>query len=155
MRFKFTWILVNKLAIGNAPQNIEHLNYLTKMNINSILSLNNIEETTFPIELINKFKFERYPLPDHQHKRIANLKEVEDVLNILDSLIEQSPVFVHCVASVERSPFIAMAWLIKKNNLSPQEALSYVMQIHPGTSPQTTQLKVLEKIYSSHQHIYE
>ena len=153
MSFKFTWILVNKLSIGNAPQKIEDINYLTKMGIKSILSLNSIEETIFHEALKNKFKFERYVLPDHKYKRIANLNEINEVVDILYSLMRQSPVFVHCVASIERSPLIAMAWLIKNNNLSPQEALSYVMQIHPGTSPQTTQLKVLEKIYSSQQNI--
>ena len=149
MSFKFTWILVNKLSIGSAPQSIKDIDELTKMGIRSILSLNDLNETIFLKDLGEKFDHKRFVLPDHKYNKIAKIEEIEKVLEILDSLLKKSPVFVHCLASVERSPLIAIALLVKKMNLTPQEALAYTMQVHPGTSPDTKQLVVLDKLKSN------
>mgnify|MGYP001214281408 FL=1 len=68
------------------------------------------------------------------------------MLSKLKKLISFGPVFVHCIASMERSPMICMAWLIKEHNLSVQEALDYLMNIHPGTNPLREQIEILEKL---------
>ena len=39
-----------------------------------------------------------------------------------------------------------MAWLIKTKGLTVNESLSYMMQVHPGTNPLPSQLKVLNKL---------
>ena len=64
-------------------------------------------------------------------------------MKILTEIKLLGPVFVHCVASVERSPLICMAWLIKMHNLSPKQALDYLMEIHKGTNPLPSQYNIL------------
>jgi protein-tyrosine phosphatase len=67
------------------------------------------------------------------------------VVTELGVLQRQGPVFLHCVAGVERSPLVAMAWLVKRHGLGWQAALEYVQQCHPGTSPLPEQLASLRR----------
>jgi hypothetical protein len=34
---------------------------------------------------------------------------------------------------MERSPLLCLAWLIRERRLSIEQALAYLMHIHPGT----------------------
>jgi hypothetical protein len=43
---------------------------------------------------------------------------------------------------------VCLAWLVRQRGLSPQRALDYLMQVHPGTSPLPGQLELLEVITS-------
>ena len=56
------------------------------------------------------------------------------------------PVYVHCVAAMERSPLVCLAWLVKQRRLKPARALDYLMQVHPGTNPLPGQLALLQKL---------
>ena len=47
---------------------------------------------------------------------------------------------------MERSPLVCIAWLIRNEKLSLQQALDYMMQVHKGTNPLPGQLKLLEEI---------
>ena len=60
--------------------------------------------------------------------------------------MREGPTFVHCVASIERSPLICMAYLIKKCNLTPIEALDYLMEVHPISNPLPGQFAILKKL---------
>jgi len=55
-------------------------------------------------------------------------------------------VFVHCLAAMERSPLLCMAWLVRSRGLSPQRALDYLQQQHPGTNPLPDQWRVLKQL---------
>ena len=48
-------------------------------------------------------------------------KKYDEALNQLIDLCEKGPVFVHCVASVERSPLLCMAFLVRKKSLNPYQ----------------------------------
>ena len=75
---------------------------------------------------------------------------VEDAINkaldMLEELKNFGPVYVHCVASKERSPLVCMGWLVKKHNLTPTQALDYMMEIHKGTNPLPKQFNLLKLI---------
>ena len=92
------------------------------------------------------FIAKRVVIPDHKYERELTLNEINNVLDILSELLKNGPVLVHCVAAVERSPLICMGWLIKNRDLSPQEALDYLMQVHPGTSPLSININLLNSI---------
>lgn len=146
--FKVDWVLVNELAIGRAPTKQIHLEALSNEGIKSILSLCSKEETGSYIDLEKFFITKRYVLPDHKSGRMPKLEELEKALSYLEDLKNNGPVYVHCVAAMERSPLICMSWLVKKHKISPTEALDYMMQIHKGTSPLPGQLSLLNKILS-------
>ena len=47
---------------------------------------------------------------------------------------------------MERSPLVCLAWLVSRHGQSPQAALDYLMQVHPGTNPLPGQLKLLNQL---------
>ena len=94
----------------------------------------------------NQFICERIVLPDHKYKEVLTMQQINEALVLLQSLMSNGPVFVHCKASVERSPLICMAWLVKKCNLNNFEALDYLMQIHPITNPLPNQFELLKDL---------
>ena len=145
-KYELDWVLINELAIGRAPIKLSDLQTIESKGIISILSLCSISEAKPPQELEQMFYAKRVVLPDHKYKREINVAEINKALDVLSELLTNGPVLVHCLAAVERSPLICMAWLIRNKNLSMQEALDYLMQIHPGTSPLSSQIKILNSI---------
>ena len=116
-----------------------HLLIIKNEGIKSIFSLCGDKEAPFLEELLELFSFQRYFLPDHKAGKIVTPEQILSSLKILKNLKKEGPVFIHCVASMERSPLICIAWLIKMHNLSLDEALNYMMQSHVGTNPSPLQ----------------
>ena len=96
------------------------------------------------------FRTQRIVLPDHRAGRLPTLDELQMSLQNLAELQEHGPVFVHCVAAMERSPLVCLAWLVQRHNMNPERALDYLMQQHPGTNPLPGQLALLQKIKIAH-----
>lgn len=142
----FNWVLVNKLAVGTAPRNLDDISTLRVNSIKSVLSLCSVEEVNPPKDFQLNFDCERLVLPDHTYGRLPTIEELEKTLALLKNLLQKPPVFVHCVASVERSPLVCLAWLVKYERLSPEYALQYLMDIHPTTNPLPGQYSLLYKI---------
>ena len=99
-----------------------------------------------PVGLDERFVHQHSVLPDHRTGRLPDLVELEAALDALAALLQQGPVFVHCVAAMERSPLVCLAWLVSRHRLTPQQALDYLMQIHSGTNPLAGQLALLDRL---------
>ena len=87
-----------------------------------------------------------YARPDQTPQAWA--AELEAALAVLSQLRQQGPVFVHCVAAMERSPLVCLAWLVSRHGQTPERALDYLMQVHPGTSPLAGQLALLGRLHN-------
>jgi hypothetical protein len=142
-RFRVDWVLVQELAIGPAPRAERHLERLAAEGVRGVLSLCGEEEAPPPGGLEQRFACRRVVLPDHRAGRMPVAEELGQALVALAELRRAGPVFVHCVAAMERSPLVCLAWLVRQRGLSPQRALDYLMQVHPGTSPLPGQLDQL------------
>ena len=142
-RFRLDWVLVEELAIGPAPRADRHMDRLQEAGIKAVLSLTSPEELALPGGLGERFTHQRWVLPDHRSGRLPELAELEGALAALAALLEQGPVYVHCVAAMERSPLVCLAWLVSRHRQSPERALDYLMQLHPGTNPLPGQLALL------------
>lgn len=129
--FTINWILINELAVGSPPINLSHLNELNKKGIKSILSLCSEKEAKI---VSNGFQHKRYILPDHSYGISPTKTQVLDVLILIEELKKNGPIFLHCKAGVERSPIICLAWLLKHMNLSLDNALEYLKEVHPKTN---------------------
>ena len=140
---RITWVLRAQLAIGPAPRDREHLQQLQAHGVRGVLSLCRPGEVMELPELGQWFETRCTPLPDHRSERPPTDEELERALAALEALLKAGPVYVHCLASMERSPLLCMAWLIRHHRLSRLEALDYLMQVHPGTSPLPEQLALL------------
>ncbi len=143
MNIKLDWILKEELAIGSAPKTYEDINKLKINGINGILSLCSNEENPFNINLKEYFNYRNILLPDHKYKTLLTIDKLKQALENLSILKKHGSVYVHCLAGVERSPLVCMGWLVKNHNLTPTQALDYLMNIHSGTNPLPQQLKLL------------
>ena len=146
-RFRIDWVLVDELAIGPAPRAPRHLERLADAGIKAVFSLCGEDEAPPPEDLSTRFVHERLVLPDHRSGRLPQASELEEALEVLLRLHQlHGPVYVHCVAAMERSPLVCLAWLVKQRRLKPARALDYLMQVHPGTNPLPGQLALLQKL---------
>ena len=146
--FRIDWVLVDQLAIGPAPRAERHLDRLQEAGIHCVLSLCATDEAP-PAGLSEVFRTSRYVLPDHRAGRLPSLDELETALAHLAEVQQHGPVFVHCVAAMERSPLVCLAWLVQKHRMKPEQALDYLMQQHPGTNPLPGQLALLHELKSA------
>lgn len=146
-RFIFDWVLVNNLAIGSIPESDKDLNTLVKLGIKSVLNLCCEDEGNISnIQKNKNLSIVRYTLPDHKADYDLRKENVYQALEILNSLFKNGPVFVHCYASVERSPLICIAWLMLNKSMSFINALDYLKEVHIQTNPLDKQLAVLREI---------
>ena len=145
-RFQVNWVLIDEILVGRAPRKEKHLLLLKSKGIKSILSLCSSKEVEFVNNLKNHFFWDQIVLPDHSYDRSISYEELNSSLEKLSNLKKNGPVFVHCVAAVERSPLICMAWLVKYKKMKPSSAMNYLMQVNPGTNPLPNQLNILDKI---------
>ena len=145
-RFRLDWVLVEELAIGPAPRAGRHLDDLEAEGLKAVLSLCSPAEAELAPGLAERFSHQRFVLPDHRTGRMPELAELEGALAALAALRQQGPVFVHCVAAMERSPLVCLAWLVSRHGQTPQRALDYLMQVHPGTNPLPRQLALLVQL---------
>ena len=144
--FSIDWILVDELAIGPAPKKEKHLEILENSNIKSILSLCSPDESPPPTDMSSRFICRRSILPDHSYGRDPTLEELKNALNTLINLTSLGPVFVHCLAGVERSPLVCISYLVQERRIPLDKALDYVMRVHPGTSPLSSQLNMIKNL---------
>jgi protein-tyrosine phosphatase len=144
--FPISWVLVGDLALGPAPVAARHLNKLEAEGITAVFSLCSTEEKPTAVGMEERFHCQRLVLPDHRSRTSLTLEQLEHALEILAALRNHGPVFVHCVAALERSPLVCLAWLMRQHGLSRQNALDYLLQVHPGTSPSAAHLMLLAQL---------
>ena len=145
--FQVDWVLVDELAIGPAPRKQRHLDRLHELGIKGVLSLGAFPEAEPPETFDQSFQTRRIVLPDHRAGRMPSTKELETALENLRELLNHGPVFVHCVAAMERSPLVCLGWLVMEHRMNPDRALDYLMQQHPGTNPLPGQLKLIQGLH--------
>ena len=146
MAIKINWVLNKKLALGPAPRKKEDLNKLKNNQIKSILSLCSENEVNVEVNYEEDFYCKRVILPDHKYEEALTIDQLNLAINTLAEIIEFGPVYVHCVAGIERSPLLCMAWLVKNYELTPTQALDYLMDVNAGTNPLPDQFSLLNLI---------
>ncbi len=143
MNIKLDWILSDEIAVGPAPKTYEDIDHLRINKISGILSLCSNEENPFNVKLKDYFNYRNILLPDHKYKYSLSIDQLNLALENLSILRKGGSVYVHCLAGVERSPLVCMGWLVKNHNLTPTQALDYLMDVHYGTNPLPGQMKLL------------
>ena len=143
-KFYVDWVITNRLGLGPKPRKIDHIKILNDFGFKSILSLCSEEEAPLVENCSEYLDFYRSYLPDHKANRNPSENELLMALSIYNKIKNNGPVYVHCVASVERSPLLCLAILIQDKKLKFQDALDYLMQVHPQTNPLIGQLKLLD-----------
>ena len=149
MSLSFDWVIKNELAVGKSPKLEKDLDFLKTKGIKSVLSLCSDEEGQIHSGIKTIFNYQQFILPDHKKDKSITSEHLEKAINNLSYLIKNKPVYVHCVASVERSPLVCMAWLLKTNYLTPIEALEYMNHTHKLTNPLPGHLATLNELFAT------
>ncbi|NEQ98523.1 MAG: dual specificity protein phosphatase family protein [Cyanothece sp. SIO2G6] len=112
--------------------------------IHTVVSLCSETEAALPNAVENQFHCIRYTLPDSRSSLTLDYLDVVRVLKIIHtSILQQRPVYVHCLAGMERSPTICLAYLCLYYGYNIDESLLWLKQIHPRTMPTEQQLNVV------------
>ena len=143
--FPVSWVLVNELALGPAPTAPRHLGKLEAEGITGVLSLCSTKEVEVPEDLDLRFHCLRVELPDHRTQGLLSLDQLQQAIDAIAKLRNRGPVFVHCVAGIERAPLVCIAWLMQQHGLSRQHAFDYLREVHTRTSPSASQLMLLNQ----------
>ena len=146
MAIKINWVLNNQLAVGSAPRKIEDIKELKNNRIRWIFSLCSKNEVNVEVNYEENFSCKRIVLPDHKYKETLSIDQLNLAINTLSEIIEFGPVYIHCVAGIERSPLVCMAWLVKYYDMTPTQALDYLMDVNTGTNPLPEQFNLLNLI---------
>ena len=148
-KFIFNWVLRNKLAIGTSPMNNNDLILLKNNNVKNILCLCNEEESKWHSDLEISFSCNRVILPDSNQKKLPTIIEIDNAYKILNDLVKNNVTFVHCFASMERSPLLCIMFMMNNYNLNLEESLDYLKRVHHLTNPRNKQLFLIKKYFSN------
>ncbi|NJN29247.1 MAG: dual specificity protein phosphatase family protein [Synechococcales cyanobacterium RM1_1_8] len=141
----FDWVLENRLAIGPLPRK-GWLRLLEQQQIRSIISLCAESEGKLPQELHHRFRCARVVLPDSHSGEPLRLAELSEVVDLIHwNLQKRQPVYLHCLAGIERSPLVAIAYLCRHQSMDLLDAAGWLSHVHPPSRPLTAQLQVVRQ----------
>ncbi|VDM94974.1 unnamed protein product [Thelazia callipaeda] len=87
-----------------------------------------------PDALQQEGHFMRIPVNDTYQEKL--LPHFEAAFKFLDGVCERGSVaLVHCLAGISRSPTLAIAYMMRRNNWTSEQAYRYVKERRPSISP--------------------
>lgn len=145
---RIAWVIPGRLAIGPLPQEQQQSEFV-QAQIKSVLTLCASHEGLVP-DWVQALRWQRCALPDSHYDRLINIDEIATAVEQLHQLVlTEPPVYIHCVAAIERSPLITLAYLCRHRSLDFWEALGHLQQAHRRTRPTDQQIKVLQQYLNS------
>lgn len=148
----FSWVIPGKLAVGGLPQVQDHPR-LQAANIKVVLSLCAEIEGCLPEAITRDFNCLRFILPDRYYTTQLEAHQLARAVDIVHQSVQnQLPVYVHCLAGIERSPTVCIAYLCLYQNLELWEALNWIKQVHPSAMPNESQLRTLREFLQVRQN---
>lgn len=142
-RFSVDWVLPGQLAVGRLPRSVDR-QVLKQAGIRTVFALCAESEGAWPVNLQEQFRCLRYVLPDSHYATRPTPQQVGEVVRLVHHSVEKSePIFVHCLAGIERSPSACIAYLCCYQRLPLWQALNWVKQVHPSSSPNDFQIQAI------------
>lgn len=140
-----SWVIPGKLAVGRMPRS-EEAPLLAAAKIQVILSLCADSERPLPPELSQQFRCLRLVLPDSHYATEMKPEQLVAAVKVVHrSFTNNLPIFVHCLAGVERSPTVCIAYLCRHHHLELWEAVNWLKQVHPFAMPTKSQIRVVQE----------
>jgi atypical dual specificity phosphatase len=140
------WILPNQLAIGAFPSDSTYP-LLLQAGIQTILTLCTEAEGILAPTFLETFQCIRYPLPDSHVNATIQLDQLQQAVDFVhQSLSNQRPLYIHCLAGIERSPTVCAAYLCLHHHIQPWEALHWLRQVNPRTRLIESQIQAIQQL---------
>lgn len=141
-----SWVIDNKLAVGPLPTEATQ-SVLLDAGIQSILTLCGEVEGTPPATLRQAVQWTRYVLPDSHYDYPLTVELIKPAIDIVrQSILDKRAIYVHCLAGIERSPTVCVAYLCLYEQMQPWEALNWLKQTNPRTGLTSEQVKIVNTL---------
>jgi atypical dual specificity phosphatase len=142
----FRWIVDRQLAVGPIPDATLH-EQLLNAGFKSILTLCDAAEGNLYSEVPNNFNWQRLVLPDSHYEEALVADHLAQAVAIVHQAItEAAPIYVHCLAGMERSPSVCVSYLCLHQGMEVWEALNWVKQRNSRTSISPSQVQAIQAL---------
>ena len=137
----YSWILPERLAVGERPRSFAELQHL---GFAAVLSLQEESEPGPEGAPPAGFVSRLVGIRDGIVEGVPSPEQFREAVEVLAGFLGKGlRTYVHCYAGVGRSPTICMGYLARSENLSLGEAYRRVVALHEPTAPTAGQLAVL------------
>jgi atypical dual specificity phosphatase len=160
----FSWVIKGQLAGSGLPLTFKQFQWIQSEGIKTIITLREIPlppkwfDTLESLNNINKLD----GVKNHKENRmnylhlyvedynVPSIQDIDSTVKFIENEIKLSrSVMVHCAAGKGRTGTILAAYLLKKDNLSPEHAIKKIREIRPGSIQTRIQEKSIYE-YSSY-----
>ncbi|GMV40121.1 MAG: hypothetical protein AMXMBFR64_18370 [Myxococcales bacterium] len=131
-------LVFERLWVGRYPHSPEHVDALQRMGVSAVLNLQSDEDlldrgVSWPalwgLYTARGITVERVPILDFSRRDLQ--KHLTAAVDRLQALHRQGrTVYLHCNAGLNRSPTVAIAWLVAHQGLEPAAAHAHVEERH-------------------------
>ncbi|KEF42953.1 MAG: hypothetical protein ER33_03545 [Cyanobium sp. CACIAM 14] len=144
----FSWVLTNELAVGPMPRSERHWRQLEDAGFRSRFSCCYPEEEEGLI-LPAGWSSDRVNLPDHRQQEAMRSEALAMAITRAEALLDEAaPVYLHCMAGIERSPLVAVGLTARRRGIDMLSALAWVRRCHPIAMPIYPHLVILDALLS-------
>ena len=145
----FSWVTEGKLAGSGLPVTQDEFKWVLDKGIKSIVT---VREVPLPSRWIDGTNIDYLHLVVEDYG-VPNMEVLDEAVNYIDNKIQSAkPVLVHCAAGKGRTGALLAAYMIKKENLTAEQAIEKIRLMRPGSVQSVTQetaLSMYEKYVTS------
>ena len=145
----FSWVAEGKLAGSGLPVTQDEFKWVIDKGIKSIVT---VREVPLPSRWIDGTDIDYLHLMVEDYG-VPNMEVLDEAVNYIDKKIQSGkPVLVHCAAGKGRTGALLAAYMIKKENLTAEQAIEQIRLMRPGSVQSVTQetaLSMYEKYVRS------
>jgi atypical dual specificity phosphatase len=145
----FSWVIEDRLAGCGLPVSQDEFEWVVGQGIKSVVT---VREIALPSDWFNGGDI------DYLHLQVEdfgapNMEELVQAVDFIDQqIISGKPVMVHCAAGKGRTGAVLAAYLVKKQNLTADQAIEKLRGMRPGSVQsisQETAVSMYEKYLKS------
>ncbi len=145
----FSWVIPQNLAGSGLPSSFDQLTWLAS---NGIRTLITVREIPLPQVWFKKINLQYGELQNYFLKTDDyNAPSVDEIIQVVDYMEQQiqakKPVVVHCAAGKGRTGTVLAAYMIKKDGLTPIEAVRKLRSMRPGSIQSERQEMAINSFY--------
>jgi protein-tyrosine phosphatase len=133
-------IIPNQLFLGNVL-NVNRLQWLNQKNIQTIVCVASKEDVTIREEVRSCKTVHQFELVDNLTQKL----DFESLITVIEDALKQGAVLVNCAVGLSRSPAFVIAYLMKTNKISLNEAYQTVKRARPKINPNSSFMRQLQE----------
>lgn len=133
----------DEILIGSAPQSIQDINHLAKMQITAVLNLQSdadlrayqIDWQEMQVQYKeNRISVHRFPIIDFNEDDLA--RNLIHPVNMLNTLFNQGhKIYVHCNAGICRAPATVLCYMCHYKRMTIEQGLAHIRSHRPQANP--------------------